>query len=288
MFDSLTIQNIMIGASCLLTLGCSQPGGFLARADGAIGEPINELLDGSTMTSTTSDGAVVIEVMPNEMMSFFVTSRGVEVNGQTVTGGNFGGIAGADAFCRQLALEVLPNNARTWRAYLSTTTENARDRIGTGPWLNFDGTIIADSVEDLHQAPPPFGQMITEDGSAGFFPPALGHGILTGSTPDGRAFQSLSELMPYFIFPDGSYEYPNKIFDFTCNNWSTDGTANGDSNRASNYAIMGHVDWDTILENRPGLDQRAYQWNAAHLTACDASIMRSDTSNIRLYCFAID
>ena len=68
--------------------------------------------------------------------SFFVTS---ENPGQ---GGNLGGLAGADAHCTSLA-EAAGIRGKTWRAYLSTDTVDARDRIGNGPWYNVKGEMIA-------------------------------------------------------------------------------------------------------------------------------------------------
>src|SRR5688500_4879955 len=82
-------------------------------------------------------------------MTFFVTSEPIG------DGGNRGGLAGADAHCQQLAAAVGVGN-RTWRAYLSTQARsgqpavNARDRIGAGPWYNFDGVMIARDVAHLH------------------------------------------------------------------------------------------------------------------------------------------
>ena len=82
-------------------------------------------------------------------MTFFVTSESIG------DGGNLGGLAGADAHCQSLA-ETVGAGDRTWRAYLSTQARpgqpavNARDRIGTGPWFNFDGVMIASSVAHLH------------------------------------------------------------------------------------------------------------------------------------------
>ena len=55
--------------------------------------------------------------------------------------GDFGGLAGADMFCQQLAQAVSLGN-KTWRAYLSTSNVNARDRIGTGPWFNSLGESV--------------------------------------------------------------------------------------------------------------------------------------------------
>src|SRR5690606_13449566 len=60
--------------------------------------------------------------------SFFVTGVG---SGED--GGDLGGLAGAGATCEQLAEAAQPGaEGRTWRAYLSTEDENARDRIGDG------------------------------------------------------------------------------------------------------------------------------------------------------------
>lgn len=42
---------------------------------------------------------------------------------------------------------------RTWRAYFSTQgagAVNARDRIGTGPWFNAKGQLVAQNVADVH------------------------------------------------------------------------------------------------------------------------------------------
>src|SRR5688500_18290090 len=79
-------------------------------------------------------------------MSFFVTSvpKG--------DGANYGGLAGADAHCQQLAAAV-GRGAATWRAYLSTQgpgAVNARDRIGAGPWFNAAGRPVAANLDELH------------------------------------------------------------------------------------------------------------------------------------------
>src|SRR5262245_13305608 len=84
-------------------------------------------------------------------MTFFVTSEPIG------EGGNLGGLPGADAHCQKLATAVGAGN-RTWHAYLSTQARpgqpavNARDRIGTGPWYNFKGEMIAQELAHLHGA----------------------------------------------------------------------------------------------------------------------------------------
>ena len=82
-------------------------------------------------------------------MTFFVTSAPMG------DGGNLGGLAGADAYCLKLATAVGAGN-HTWHAYLSTQARpgqpavNARDRIGTGPWYNVKGEMIAPDLAHLH------------------------------------------------------------------------------------------------------------------------------------------
>ena len=63
----------------------------------------------------------------------------------------------ADATCQRLAAAVGAGN-RTWRAYLSVSRDpannnqpaNARDRIGTGPWYNAAGVLVANNLAELH------------------------------------------------------------------------------------------------------------------------------------------
>ena len=82
-------------------------------------------------------------------MGFFLTSTGLG------DGANLGGLDGADAHCAKLA-EAAGSAGRTWRAYLSTEEDgkrgvSARERIGTGPWYNARGELIAVDVDQLHR-----------------------------------------------------------------------------------------------------------------------------------------
>src|SRR5688500_5133828 len=65
-------------------------------------------------------------------------------------GGNYGGLAGADAHCQMLAAAAGRGGVK-WVAYLSTQgagAVNARDRIGSGPWFNARGQQIAANVAE--------------------------------------------------------------------------------------------------------------------------------------------
>lgn len=90
--------------------------------------------------------------------SFFVTSLEAirrESGSQTGFGGKLGGLTGADAICTRIAESSLAGSgAKGWRAFLSTSSENAIDRIGIGPWYDRIGKLVAsDSAELLKERP---------------------------------------------------------------------------------------------------------------------------------------
>jgi len=176
---------------------------------------------------------------------FFITSAGTGT-------GDVGGLAGADKICQQLAKATGAGN-RTWRAYLSTTgagAVSARDRIGTGPWYNVKGALIAQNVADLHSdkaninndtALDEMGRTINMQGAPNR------HDILTGSTVEGR---------------------PTEM---TCMNWTSSGPGS---------AMLGHH--DRLARGNPGSP-----WNSAHASqGCSAENLRATGGAGLLYCFA--
>src|SRR5262247_1577973 len=158
---------------------------------------------------------------PQQPMSFFITSVGKG------DGANYGGLAGADAYCQQMAMAAGRGGAM-WHAYLSTQgagAVNARDRIGNGPWYNARGQRIAQNVAELHgdtieqaRIGNALGKQLslTEKGTPvnGVGDTPNQHDVLTGSQPDGRAFTDTA--------------------DHTCGNWT--------SNAATGIAQLGHSD----------------------------------------------
>jgi hypothetical protein len=130
---------------------------------------------------------VLVDVPPAaNRMTFFVTSTGV------ASGGKLGGLAGADKVCQDLA-KAAGADDRTWRAYLSTSFQdqpavNAGDRIGSGPWYDAKGVIVARGPVDLHQKGHVKPEVLrTERGD-----PVVGGGastvrVFTGTNADGTA-----------------------------------------------------------------------------------------------------
>ncbi|HEX7043026.1 MAG TPA: hypothetical protein VF203_00290 [Burkholderiales bacterium] len=187
-------------------------------------------------------------------MTFFVTSAGPG------NGADLGGLAGADRHCSRLAEEA-GAGGRSWRAYLSTTGSggvDARERIGRGPWRNAKGVVIARSIDELHGDNNLNKQTaLTERGEivAGRGDTPNRHDILTGSTPDGRAFP--------------------EWMDTTCSNWTSSGEGS---------AIVGHHDRMGLKDDAP-----SRSWNSSHPTrGCSQEALRSTGGDGLFYCFAAD
>jgi hypothetical protein len=214
-------------------------------------------------------------------MSFFVTSRRVENPiGTAVRGGNFGGLAGADAFCNALGVEA--GSARTWRAYLSTAGANARDRIGTGPWFNSEGTLVANNVNELHDTSWTT-PILTEGGQNVEFER---HDVVTGSTRQGRNFvnQAAELNRVYTEWPGSPY---TDLVDNTpyCNDWTFTGP-NQNPGDVTEVTVVGHTDDVRGIVDNPGQDDN--YWNSDHVTSCHEINMAADLGDIRIFCFAIN
>jgi hypothetical protein len=112
--------------------------------------------DATNSSNDASDGDVV-DTGADDEFSFFVTSYHhlAELSGNDDGfGGDLrykgaaSGLEGADAICQEIARRVGFGNKR-WRAYLSTSTVNAIDRVGNGPWYDFVGASVAESPTAL-------------------------------------------------------------------------------------------------------------------------------------------
>jgi hypothetical protein len=204
-------------------------------------------------------GTMVTAVAQQNSMTFFITS----VN--SGKGADFGGLAGADAYCQKLAGDA-GSSGKTWRAYLSQSAVggaqavNARDRIGKGPWQNAKGVTVAKDLDDLHKDPninretalDEKGDPIKAGGADG----RQEHDIMTGTQPDGTAFAAGDK-------------------DMTCGNWTKSGEGS---------TIVGH-------HNRRGLDDSAAakSWNSSHPTrGCGLEALRGTGGAGLIYCFAIN
>ena len=181
-------------------------------------------------------------------MSFFLTSVG------SGDGAKLGGLTGADAHCQSLAAAV-GAGGKTWRAYLSTTDgTNARDRIGSGPWQNIKGVVVASNAAELHGENNLTKEtVLNENGGMtnGRGDTPNQHDILTGSNLDGTA---------------------NTDSD-ACNNWMSNADGTGS-------AMVGHFD-------RTGGGANPTSWNSAHgSSGCSQANLQATGGNGYFYCFA--
>jgi len=218
---------------------------------------MTKLLRGAALASMAMLGlsASVVSAQSSSM-TFFITSTG------SGKGADYGGLAGADKHCQSLAAAAGAGN-RTWHAYLSTSAAggspavNAKDRVGNGPWQNAKGVVIAKDVADLHGNNNLTKQTaLTEKGDVvnGFGDTPNRHDILTGSTPEGTAF--------------------NGSDDKTCGNWTKSGEGS---------AIVGHHDRNGT---NPDPVKNA-SWNSSHGTrGCSDDLLKTTGSAGLLYCFA--
>lgn len=235
------------GAGGAAGSGQSGAGGGMSGSSGSAGDvDAGDDPDASGGGDTTADGT----------MTFFVTSDGIG------NGGDLGGLTGADAFCRQLAVAVdAALGRRTWRAYLSTTEEDARDRIGTGPWHNQAGEIIANDLTQLHDQGmtgtlndtwPIADLTVALDEEGGQVMNGV-HDILTGTQADGTLDEGL-----------------------TCEDWTSD---------ADDEAIEARVGHS----NRTGGGQPP-SWSTTHTVGCSqdgANNITQGGGRGSIYCFAV-
>ena len=121
-------------------------------------------------------------------MNFFVASQ------SAAFGADQPALVVADQVCATLGYGAGLGNL-TWKAYLSEGRERARDRIGSGPWYNYYGVLIAESLAQLHSD----GNNLWEESAvteAGDYPPE-GLALPKGSELDGSLY---TRAGPFFCF----------------------------------------------------------------------------------------
>jgi hypothetical protein len=212
-----------------------------------------------TVCATLVLGACAMpSAQPKSPMSFFLTSA------NPGKGADLGGLAGADQYCQTLAANV-GAGGKNWKAYLSASAAgsaaavDARDRIGSGPWQNAKGVVIASSVSELHGTNNLNKQTaLTEKGEtiSGRGDPVNQHDILTGSTDTGRLATAATA---------GG--------DTTCGNWTKS---------AEGSAFVGHHDRIGANDSAP-----MKSWNAAHASrGCSMEALKATGGAGLFYCFA--
>jgi len=209
-----------------------------------------------SVTAAACGGTDTAPSQSGSTLSFFVTSA-------TSMTGNLGGLRGADNRCQTLAAAAGAGN-KTWRAYLSVERDadngnrptDARSRIGTGPWFNAKGVMVAGSLAELHARKGDATLFVDERGQPinGQWmgsPSPVEHDIMTGSMADGTLLAG-----------------------FTCGDWTSDSS--------TTFGQVGHSDG---LGPNGDTSGALSSWNSAHANQnCANTAPRGGAG--RIYCFA--
>jgi hypothetical protein len=147
--------------------------------------------------------------------------------------GEADGLSGADKICTEIAEESMPGSgAKVWRAFLSTSSENAIDRVGEGPWYDRLGRILAMTPGDLlNTRPNGADPAIVDDLPNEYGVPNRqpdpnegevdNHHFLTGSNENGE------------YYGDGS----------TCDDWTTTDSGAGRPRTGFSWPAGGREHW---------------------------------------------
>ena len=198
------LARIWTTVCALAAPGCSSSNNSISDSDAAEADS----------QTTTSD-----------KFSFFVTSLKAlrELSGnQNGFGGDLrygetgqgAGLRGADKLCAAIAERSMPGAAaKTWRAFLSVSKDdsgqpvNAIDRIGSGPWYDRLGRVLAPDKASLIAIRPTGGDAAikndfpNEDGVPNHDPDGTGdvdnHDTLTGSTTAGTLYAASANCLDW-------------------------------------------------------------------------------------------
>lgn len=211
---------------------------------------------GSTTTSSSSSGSILpvdSGPPPKSAMTFFITSTPASAGAD----GNLGGLDGADKKCLELATAAKAGD-HTWKAFLSITGTNAKDRIGKGPWKNQKGEVVAADIDSLLDSTlHPVADSVFVDEKGAVVPPT-GRLILTGSLANGT---------------------PN--LNRNCNGWTSN----------QNNQAAGYGDTTPIQNPNAGANwafAKGLGANNNSSSNCTAAGIKASKSEARIACFATD
>jgi hypothetical protein len=200
-----------ISAFGLAALACADQTDSTTETTAQTGGTTSTVIAGTGGSTTTSASGGSSSTAPSAAkFSFFVTSyKAIQAlsgsaqgfggdlrHGETGTGA---GLRGADKICTETAELSMAGNAKVWRAFLSTSAENAIDRIGEGPWYDRLGRVVALTKANL-LATRPVGadaaivnDLPNEDGVPNHAPDGKqvdNHDTLTGTGTNGQLYNA--------------------------------------------------------------------------------------------------
>lgn len=190
--------------------GGQSAGGAATGGQSASGSSVGGVATGGAATGGAATGGASSGSC--QKFSFFVTSMAAMIRlsgsdkgfGGDLRFGKSDGLSGADAICASIAATALPCAAnKTWKAFLSTDSVDAIDRIGSGPWYDRKERLVWNDLSEMSQDRPPNAPAVikddlpNEDGTPnhdydqdGSTTDDDNHDVLTGSGKDGRKIDS--------------------------------------------------------------------------------------------------
>ena len=177
------------------------------------------------------------------------------------------GLRGADKICAAAAERALPGSgSKPWRAFLSTKAGganggpvHAKDRVGTGPWYDAMGRLVASNLTQLlmprpgdaaaaikDNLPNEYGIPNGMDGCSTSTTCVDNHQVITGTNEMGQLYTG-SGTSPMFAMKDGTCgDWTNKTnsvmyWPWCGHSWSRQGAGTSFNNWMSSYNDAGCV-----------------------------------------------
>jgi hypothetical protein len=179
-----TVTSTPAGISCGST--CQATYAYATAVTLSAAPDANQYFMGWDSTACTGTGICAFTLTSNMVVrASFSPPPNIVFTTSTTQTAALGGLAGADAICAQRALAA--GLAGTYRAWLSTSTVNAIDRLGSASgWVRPDGKPVLNNVADISQ-------------NKFFYPPRLDEFgndlggdavVMTATGPDGTLVTS--------------------------------------------------------------------------------------------------
>jgi Collagenase NC10 and Endostatin. len=181
-----TVTSTPAGISCGST--CQASYAYATAVTLSAAPDANQYFIGWDSTACTGMGTCVFTITSNTVVrASFSPPPNIVFTTSTTQTAALGGLAGADAICAQRALAA--GLAGTYRAWLSTSTVNAIDRLGSASgWVRPDGKPVLNNVADIAKDklfyPPRLDEFGNDLGAA----PA----VITATLPDGTLLAVLT------------------------------------------------------------------------------------------------
>lgn len=270
-------------------LGCAEEASSGAQDSQQIGGATNTAAGGSTSTGTSSGGSTTstttsasasggstaspsstggaststggsTSTASTTKFSFFVTSyKAIQALSGSAQGfggdlryGTSDGLTGADKICADTAERAMAGNGKTWKAYLSTSTVNAIDRIGAGPWYDRLGRVVATTTANL-LATRPIGadtaiinDLPNEDGVPNHAPDGTqvdNHDTLTGTNHLGTLYSATAHCTNWTSSAKSTSQKPR-----VGHTWPRSGGGMGGGQTGSGTNAAGMAHWASALD----------------------------------------